>query len=226
MSQRLLIALLTALGFAAGFTARMLTERGPAVPPAPAPGTEFVRSSAPAPTESKERRAPTYSDKERAKFVADIEKIRPQIDHYRKRVDEIAAEFEQDVAPILNPEQRAKFDAQLKRNAERRAHGEKEAAETTTLSDEQIFQLQQRPLWNALWNVAINWRLERLVKDFKLDEAQQAKVRELLQKRREKFLALVDTTPPPSITLSQLAPQAEKLGASAAASAAPAAPKK
>jgi hypothetical protein len=33
----------------------------------------------------------------------------------------------------------------------------------------------------------------------------------LLTQRREKFLALVDTTPPPSISLSQLASQTQKL---------------
>jgi hypothetical protein len=211
MNQRLLIAFLTALGFAAGFGARMLTESGPAVPPPPAPGTEFVRSSNPVPAESKERRAPTYNEKDREKLVADIQKLRPQIEQYRTRIEEIANEFDRELVPILTPEQRQKFAALQKKDADNRAKREKQAAEASTLSDEQIFQLQQRPLWNALWNVAISWRLERLMRDFKFDAQQEAKVRELLARRREKFLALVDSTPPPSITLSQLAPQTEKL---------------
>ena len=212
MKQRLLIAVLTVLVFGAGFFARMLTEGGPAVPPPPAPGTEFVRSSVPTPTaDAKERKAPTYTEKDRAKILTDIEKIRPQIEAYRTRIDAIGAEFEAELLPVFTPEQREKYVAKQKRDAERHAKGERQAAETTTLSDEQIFQLQQRPLWNALWNVAINWRLDRLVNEYKLDSGQQAKVRELLKQRREKFLALVDSTPPPSITLSQLAGQAEKL---------------
>ncbi len=212
MNQRLFIALLTGLGFAAGFGARMLTESGPAVPPAPALGTEFVRSSNPtAASENKERRAPTYNDKDRARMINEIAKIRPQIDHYRKTIDEIGADFEGQLLPLLTAEQREKYQAELKKDRERREKGRQLVAQTATLSDEQIFYLQQRPLWNALWNVAINWRLERLVHDYKLDEPQQAKVRELLQKRRERFLALVDSTPPPSITLSDLAPQAEKI---------------
>lgn len=212
MNQRLLIALLTALGFAAGFGARMLTESGPALPPPPAAGSEFVQTGAAA-TDNRERRAPTYSDKERAKLVAEIQKLRPQIDAYRKRMDEISDEFDHDLLPVLTAEQRAKFFAMQKRSAAREAKGEKKVAETITLSDEQIFQLQQRPLWHALWNVAINWRLEHLQHDFNFTPAQQRQVRDLLRKRREKFLELVDTSPPPSITLSQLAPQAEKLAA-------------
>lgn len=211
MNQRLLIALLTAIGFAAGFGARMLTESGPRVPPPPAPGSEFVRSGTAAPVDKDARRAPTYTEKDRAKLVAQIEKIRPQIDEYRKRIDEIAAEFDRDLQPMLTPEQRAKFAELQKKSAERAAKGEKQVAEATTLSDEQIFQLQQRPLWHALWNVTINWRLDHLKRDFNLTADQQAQVIELLKKRREKFLALVDSSPPPSITLSQLAPQAEKL---------------
>jgi len=38
------------------------------------------------------------------------------------------------------------------------------------------------------------------------------KVRELLLVHREKFLALVDLTPPPSIRLSELARSTQKLG--------------
>lgn len=218
MKQRFVIPVLTALGFAAGFVARVLTESNRAVvpPPPAALGTEFVRTNMPpSAADSKERKAPTFNEKDRAKLVEDIQKLRPQIDAYRVRMDEIAAEFERDLAAILTPEQREKYAAQQKRFAERRARGEREAAETTVLSDEQIFQLQQRPLWNALWNIAIKGRLDRLNHDLKFDPAQQAKARELLLQRREKFLALVDSTPPPSITLSQLATQAEKLAAPA-----------
>jgi hypothetical protein len=210
MNQRLLIPLLTALGFVAGFIARSVTESGPSVPPPPvAAGTEFVRPNATADTTA--RRAPTYTEQDRTKLVADIEKIRPQIEAYRKRIDEIGAEFDRDLVPILSAEQREKFSAIQKRFAEHRAKGERETANAVTLSDEQIFQLQQRPLWHALWNVAINWRLDRLKGDLGLSAEQQEKVRGLLQQRRDKFLALVDSSPPPSITLSQLAAQASKL---------------
>jgi hypothetical protein len=211
VKQRVLIVFFTALVFGAGFAARAWTEGDRALPPPPAaPGSEFVRSAAtPAPTpDPKNNAKPT----DRAKLIADIERLRPQIDAYRKRMDQIATEFDAALLPVLTPEQQAKYVAQQKKNAERRAQGEaRDAADTGPLSDEQIFQLQQRPLWNVLWSVAIVWRLERLDHDFKLDDAQKAKARALLTQRREKFLALVDTTPPPSISLSQLASQTQKL---------------
>jgi hypothetical protein len=215
MKQRLIIALLTVLVFGAGFAARTLTETAPGVPPPPAmPGSEFVR--APTPTANgetpAEKRTPGISEKERARLFADIEKVRPQIEAYHKRLDEISAEFDRDFATLLNPDQRAKFDAQQKKNADNRAKREaKEAADTGPLSDQQIEQLRRQPLWNALYSVAVAWRLDRLTHDFKLDADQQAKVRDLLHARREKFLALIDSSPPPSITYSELARRAERL---------------
>ena len=211
MKQRVLISLLTALGFAAGFGARILTENEPVVPPPPAvPGTEFVRNQAPpTPTEVKPEKP---SGLDRAKFRADIEKVRPQIDAYHKRMEEIAAEFDRDFVALLTPEQGKIFAAQQKKSAETRAKREaRDAAETGPLSDQQIEQLRRQPLWNALWAIAVTWKLERYTRDYKLTEDQQAKVRELLLGRRQKFLALVDSTPPPSITYSELATRAQKL---------------
>jgi hypothetical protein len=213
MNQRLLIALLTAFGFAAGFAARMLTETECKVPPAPAPGTEFMRNAAATPaTGAGDKKAAGLSDKDREKFVAEIEKVRPQIDAYHKRMDEIAGDFDRDFVALLTPEQKQTWDAQQKKNAENKAKREaKEAAETGPLSDQQIEQLRRQPLWNALWAIAVTWRLDRINHDYKLDDAQQAKVRALLEQRRQKFLSLVDSTPPPSITYSELARTNRKL---------------
>ncbi len=216
MKQRLLIALLTIVGFAAGFVARMLTESGPAVPPPPAPGSEFVRSGSSTVPAGADARPSTFSEKDRAKFLAEIEKVRPQIDAYHKRLDEIAADFDREFVALLTPEQRKIYDAQQKKSAANRAKREaKEAAETAPLTDQQIEQLRRQPLWNALWAIAVTWKLDRFSKDYKLDPDQKARVRELLQARRDKFLALVDSSPPPSITYSELAGRAQKLGVEA-----------
>ena len=221
MKQRLVIALLAALCFGAGFVARMWTDGdGPAVPPPPTSlGGEFTSSTAAiAPATGSASRKPSSTaartdQLNRAKLLADIDRLRPQINSYRARLDEIDAEFERGVALLLTSEQRERFEARQKRNAEHRAKGEARAvADTGPLSDEQVAQLQQRPLWNVLWSISINARFDRLHKDVKFDEAQIPHVRELYRARREKFLALVDTTPPPSITLSELATQAKKIG--------------
>ena len=60
--------------------------------------------------------------------------------------------------------------------------------------------------------VAPSMKQDALIKDLKIDAAQQAKTNELLRARREKFLAIVDSTPPPSIMLSRLAPAAQRIG--------------
>jgi hypothetical protein len=61
-----------------------------------------------------------------------------------------------------------------------------------------------------------------MTNDMKLDEAQSGKVKDLLHVRREKFMELVDSSPPLSMTLSRLAPLAQRLGVPAKAADAPA----
>lgn len=215
MKQRLLIAIFTILVFGAGFASRMWIEEDQALPPPPsAPGGEFVRAPA---TPMANGKAEPRRGPDRAKMIADIEQLRPQIDAYRNRLDAIEAEFQRDFVPLLNAAQKEHYDAARKKRAEDRAKKEakekeaKVAADTALLTDEQIERLRQRPLWNALYSVAITWPFDRLNAEYKLDDAQKVKVRELLCARRTKFLDLVDSTPPPSITLSELARQTQKL---------------
>lgn len=218
MKQRLVIALLAALSFGAGFAARMWTEDdGPAVPPPPAAlGSEFATApGAPAPAAAKNVRRPSSGkdQHDRDHLAAQIQRLRPQIDAYRARINELDGEFDRQLVALLTPEQREKFDVRQKRIAERRAKDEaRDAADTGLLTDEQLFQLQQRPLWNVLWSVCVSARFDRLNKDLKFSEAQQPKVRDLYLQRREKFIALLDSVPPPTITLSQLATQSQKIG--------------
>lgn len=213
--QRLVIAALTVLVFVAGFIARVWTERASPVPPPPvALGSEFNRPPPPRAADPKVSPRPAGREPaiNRASLIADIEKARPQIEAYRQRLDALDAEFDRGLMAILTPEQREKYTARQKRYAERRTSREaREAADSSPLSDEQILRLQQIPLFNVLWSVTIASRLERLDRDLKLDPAQQGRAREMLLVRRDKFLALVDSAPPPTITLSLLAARAQKL---------------
>lgn len=224
MKQRLLIALFSVLIFGAGFAARMLTEGGPAVPPAPATlGSEFSRTPLPPAGGAKGVAAAAPATKagrsdspaiNRAKLVTEIERYHSEIETYRHKLEQIDADFLKELTPLLTAQQRDRLAAQQKRFAERRSRGIAAlAADSGPLSDEQIFRLQQRPLLSVLGEVALSMRFDSLHHELKLDEAQQTKVRELLRSRRERFLALVDSTPPPSIMLSRLAPVAQKLAA-------------
>jgi len=212
MRQRLIVAFLTVLVFSAGYFTRAWTERVQPLPPPPvAIGEEFKRAAA-RPADARPPSKPAHDRTDRARLIAEIDKVRPQIETYRKRLEEIDTEYDHDLMALLTPEQRDAYVARQKRMAERRAKGAaREAAETGPLSDEQILRLQQFPLFNVLWNVAITARLDRLGRDLKLAPEQLPKIREALLVRREKFLALVDSTPPPSIQFSELAGRTQKI---------------
>ena len=78
MTQRMVIPLLTLVGFGAGFGARMWTERDPVLPPPPTAGSEFVRSST-APLSDPKTEAKTTSNPhiDRAKLIKQIDDLRP-----------------------------------------------------------------------------------------------------------------------------------------------------
>ena len=205
MTQRLIVALLTIAVFLAGYGARIWTEPRQPVPPVPAAlKQDYVRAEK---TDSKSKR-----QLDRAKLVADIEKLRPQIVAYTARVDEINAEFDREFVQLLTPAQREKFTGYLKKRSERDA---KRLADRTPLSDEDIQREKEGSLTSIYWMVTVNPRLEWATKEYGLDAAQQTTARSLLSLRRTKFLALFDATPHPSIRLSRLAPLIERVAAPA-----------
>jgi hypothetical protein len=203
MTQRVFIALLTVAVFVAGYVSRAWTEPHQTVPPAPpALAKEYAH-----PTDKKSER-----QLDRAKLLAEIQKLRPQIEVYSAQVDEINAEFDREFAQILTPAQREKFFANQKKSAERDA---KRLADRSPLSDEDIQRAKDRPLTSTYWCVVVTPHLERMTKEYSLDAAQQTTARALLALRRNQFIALLDSTPHPSIRLSRLAPLMERVSAPA-----------
>ena len=204
MTQRLLVAFFTVVVFLAGYVARVWTEPRQTVPPAPAVlAQEFARTAS---TNGKKR------ENDRAKLCAEIEKVRPQIEAYSAQVAEIYAEFDRDFAKILNPQQLAKFEAyQKNHDAKRRAKFESERGKPA--SEEEINRARERPMSDVYRMVTVTPRLDTLSKDYELDPAQQATVRAMLTLRRAKFLALLDSTPPPAVQLNRLAPLIERMAA-------------
>ncbi len=204
MTQRLFVAILTIAVFLAGYGARGLAERSAPVPPPPAGLTqEFNRNGSAKPTDPK-----TAQKLDRAKLVAEIDKIRPQIVAYTTQVTEIEAEFDREFTALLLPEQKEKFVAWRKSLAERDA---KRLADTTIMTDEDINRERDRPLTDIYRQVTVTPRLEWMTKEFNLDSAQQTKTRALMSLRRNQFIALLDSTAHPTIRLSRLAPLVQRV---------------
>lgn len=218
MKQRIIVAVLTVLIFGAGFAGGLWTESHRPLPPPPAAllGEFTTARTSDKNTPAAETKAAPNAPKpyNRAQLVADIEKLRPQIDAYRARLDEIDREFDATFVQLLTAEQRQIYDAKLVRDQKQRAdHDSKTAASgpLPPLSEEEIARLRQRPFENAFWKIAISGRLEGTTKEFKLDPQQVVAVRQLLIARREKFLSLVDSLPPPTFKLSSLATSIQRL---------------
>jgi hypothetical protein len=207
MTQRVFVALLTVAIFAAGYGARMATERDQSVPPPPAALAQEYASARPASPGGKGD-GKTKGEVDRAKLLADIQKLRPQIEAYTAQVQEIEMEFDREFVLLLNPAQREKFAANQKRRAEGDA---RRLADRSPLSDEDIQRAKERPLTWIYWQVTVTPRLEMATKEYSLDAAQQTAVRALLALRRNKFIALFDSTPHPSIRLSRLLPAIERV---------------
>lgn len=207
MSQRVFVGLLTVVVFLAGYFTRGLVHRGEPVPPPP---VALARELAP--TVSASNGKAKIESVDRTKLVAEIHKLKPQIDAYTTQVQEIYAEFDREFAQILTAAQREKFAANQKRRAESAA---KRAANRSLLSDEELMRERDRPLTDIYRMVTVTPSLEWMTKEYALDPTQQAAARQLLGLRRNKFVALFDATPHPSIRLSRLASMIERVGAPA-----------
>lgn len=203
MTQRVFVALLTVAVFLAGYGARGFAERGRPVPPPPVTLTQEYARPAATPADAK-----NAQKLDRAKLLAEIEKLRPQIVAYTAQVAEIDAEFDRSFTALLLPPQKEKFVANQKKRAERDA---KKKADTKLLSDEDISRERDRPLSDIYWQVTVTPRLEWMTKEYALDASQQTNVRALLALRRNQFTALLDSTAHPTIRLSRLAPLVQRV---------------
>jgi Spy/CpxP family protein refolding chaperone len=146
---------------------------------------------------------------DRAQLVAEIGRIGPQIKIYKTRIDEIDSEFEHDLRGILNPEQQAARAESMKRRQERFSQM-MQGQNRRPFTDEEIWHLQQ-PSQKIFRMVVLTRELDEMSRELKLDDDQRARLLDLLRQRREKFLALVDSVPSPSVTLVHLASQIQRL---------------
>jgi hypothetical protein len=213
MRERALAALLTAVVFAIGFGAGIWAERHRPFPPPPGGFMEEFARRGP--------HLPHPQPVNRAQLLEQIDAIRPQMEAFRTRVNEIYAEFDRDIDTVLSPDQQALYEERFRSQRGLMGPGGPSAADKP-LSDEKIEQLLQRPFRTLAFFVVIPMTLDRMSTELKLDDAQRGKVKDLLRVRREKFIELVDSSPPLSLMLSRLAPIAQRLAEPAKPPGAPA----
>jgi hypothetical protein len=212
MRDRVLAALLTLAVFGAGFGAGVWAERHRPIPRPPGAfmGEFGARQGGAA------RATPPIN---RAQLLEQIDRLRPEMDSFRQRVMDIYAQFDRDMDTVLTPGQRADYEKKFR---SKRGFGPPPeiAAGDKPLSDDQIETLLQRPFRTLAYFVVLPMTLEVMTNNLRLDDAQRDKVKDLLRVRREKFIELVDSVPPPSLMLSRLAPVAQRLSEPAKAPAA------
>ena len=207
MKQRLLIALLTIAVLGAGFAAGRWAERTSCkVPPPPQLLSELAGGKTAA-----KAAEPAAPRPDVAKIAAQLRQLGPEVEKFRLRMLEIDRELDRDIDAMLRPDQREVFHKIVKKYADLRAQEDAKWELPTPLTAEEIVNLQQKPLHKMLAIVVVPMRLEWNVKDLNLDGAQKEQLRQVLVKRRDKFLALVDSSPPPSLMLSRLSPMARRL---------------
>jgi hypothetical protein len=200
MRDRVLAALLTLAVFAIGFGTGIWAERHRPFPGPPAAFMgEFGARRGPGPY------VPT-APINRAELSEQIEKIRPEMDSFRARIDDIYAQFDRDIFTVLTPAQHAIYEKKF------RSQRGLPPSDDKPLSDEEIERLLQRPFRTLAYFVVLPMTLERMTTELNLDDTQRDKVKDFLRVRREKFIELVDSAPAPSLMLSRLAPVAQRLG--------------
>jgi hypothetical protein len=206
MRDRVLAVLVSLAVFAMGLLAGLWVERHRPFPPPPG---AFMGEFGARPG-GHDRGHPPGPPVNRAQLLEQIDKLRPEMESFTEHIAEIYAQFDRDLEPILTPDQRDKYEKNFR--AHRMGNPPGVGDDAKPLSDEQIDQLMQRPMRTLTFFIIVPMTLERMSSDLKLDETQREKVKDLLRVRREKFIELVDSAPPPSLMLSRLAPFAQRLG--------------
>jgi hypothetical protein len=205
MRERALTALLTAVVFAIGFGAGVWEDRHR---PFPRPPGGLWGEFAPGGRGSAGHQPPPVN---RAQLIEQIDAIRPQMEAFQARINEIYGEFDRDIEIVLTPDQRATYEKRFRAQRTFAPSHPPPPESDSPLSDEQVDQLLQRPFRTLAFLVVVPMTLDRMSTELNLDAAQRQKVKDLLRVRREKFVELVDSAPPLSLMLSRLAPLAQRL---------------
>jgi hypothetical protein len=213
MKLRLLIATLTVLIFAAGFGASIWVQHHCPLLAPPVSLLGEVRDR------NFDVRLPLNDAFTLARINAEIERIKPDIDAFHQKLDAINHDLHQKIDALLTPAQREEFEKMHKRYEQRRAERANSSLPVVESSPTGGSVLKipffAEPIEGMTSAIVVPLTLDHLTTALQLDDRQKTAVHQLLLERREKFLALIDSTPPPSIGLNRLAPIISKLAAPA-----------
>ena len=194
MRGNVVVVLATVALFAAGLVVGVWTQRSRPLPPPPEGPMEEFRRSAPAPAPAVRHQPWFVSEKgagERGSVSPQelrkkLDVLIPQIADFQQRVDAIEQQFRTAFDAILTPDQKQKLDIITKRLA---SFPDPLPGCAPGMGPIFVSMVIYRPTY------------EHLSEDLTLDDKQQHQLMDLLIERRNKLLALVDTTPPPSFKL-------------------------
>lgn len=201
MSKILPFILTTLIGFAVGICAGIWIKRTPTIPPPPAAVLDELKD---APIGSGNP-APAYDARREEAF----RQIRAEMDEFKTKCDAIKSSLRAQMEPILTPEQRERMKRWRERPSTPAPPPGKQPSPPPG----------RRNFWegfdSVMTIVMVPFSLERFTESLDLTAEQKTAVHKLLLERREKFMELVDATPPPSFKLLKLAPPEAKTGAPA-----------
>lgn len=200
MNKRFVVALATLIGFAAGTFAGSWMQRTQPVPAPPSGGILGELRDAPLNSAPENPDAPKPSGQPLPAEA--LKQMKAEIDAFKKKIEPIKLEFRSQLEALLTPVQRERLKAMTEKPPAPAAKDKK------TDPDRDWRYRVYDGMDTTITLVVIPFTLARLTEELGLSYAQREAVHQLLIQRREKFLALVDSTPPPSFNLGKLAPQA------------------
>ena len=200
--MRILLTIIgTVLIFSAGVFAGVWMQRTQPVPPPP---TEIMGEIRDMPIGARQPGGPPphgdMNPARAAELRAQIEKMQPEIDEFKKKLDPIKTQCRHSLEAVLTPEQRERLAAFHERAA---------SQPPPNIPGGEVHGRSWHPhegLESLFPIVLVENTLDRLSEELDLTPDQKNKVRELLMERRSQFLDLVDHSPPPSLRLSRLSP--------------------
>lgn len=187
MKDTLRIGGLTLAIFLAGLAAGVWTQILRPLPPPPMPPMGEI-GPPPGPSGVKPVEFP-LTPENAAELEARMAKLRPQIEAFERELQNLETRFRERFEAILTPGQKATVT---------KIRPPSFLPPPSRAPDRML-----GPLGGIAFFTIITPAFEHFSKELKLSVEQQNQLKELLLQRRDEFLHLVDTTPPPSLQLGR-----------------------